>query len=357
MISVEDILSNMSEKKGVVGLTNIGNTCYGNATIQALRHQVDLTIFLLQGSHTKLLQRKPSSEKGKLLESYTSLCRKLWVGEGGTEKTHDFWGNMIPAAVLAGFDQFRIPVAHDAHEFLVFLLDQFHEAMKDEVVMVVKADHGKRQTREALEFWKKTFEKQYSPLVELVFGLQRKAILCGGCQKESVSWETMNMFKVSVPQHSSDTPLQLIDLMCSDAKEETIEAYECDHCAPTRHNAKISQTLWRLGNWVICVLKRIDNTGRRVNTPVEIPMKTSFASLFHSSSTEPSKTDTYELFATIQHHGSANGGHYTSQAKHPVSGRWAFYDDERATVLEHGQLPNLGPSTYIVMFRRIPLSA
>lgn len=353
MISIQELISNMSESKGVVGLTNIGNTCYGNATLQALRHQVDLTIFLLQGSHTKLLQRHPSSEKSKLLEAYAKLCRSLWTGEGGIEKTHDFWSSMIPAAVLAGFDQFRIPVAHDAHEFLVFLLDQFHEAMKDEVTMVVKADHGKKQTREALDFWKKTFEKQYSPLVELVFGLQRKAILCGGCAKESVSWETMNMFKVSVPKITEGTTLQLLDLMCSDAKVETIEDYHCDHCAPKRHTAQISHTLWRLGNWVICVLKRIDNTGRRVNTPVEIPTKTMFSPLFHSASTEPSKNDTYELFATIQHHGSANGGHYTSQAKHPVSGRWAFYDDERATVFEEGRQPILDASTYIVMYRRI----
>ena len=161
------------------------------------------------------------------------------------------------------------------------------------------------------------------------------------------------MFKVSVPKTNDGTSLQLVDLMCSDAKEETIEAYHCDHCAPTRHSAQISHTLWRLGNWVICVLKRIDNTGRRVNTPVDIPLKTTFSNLFHSASTEPSKHDTYELFATIQHHGSANGGHYTSLAKHPVSGRWAFYDDERATVLEEGRLPVLDASTYIVMYRRI----
>jgi ubiquitin C-terminal hydrolase len=340
----------MADKKGLVGLTNIGFTCYGNATLQAIRHQVDFTLFLLQ---TKMLKGKPSNEKTRLLEAYVELLRKLWVGEGGVEETKEFWGTMIPAAIHAGVDHFRIPAPHDAHEFLVFLLDTFHEALADEVIMVVKADQTKRLTRDALEYWKKSFEKSYSPLVELVFGLQRKSISCETCKKESVSWETMNMFKVSVPKNSE--PLELLDCMIQDNKNETIEEYHCEHCTAgashlQRTNATLSQSMWRLGNWVIVVLKRTDNNGKRINTPVNIPLTLSFDKLFHPSSTEPSASQTYELFSTINHHGSAGGGHYTTQGKHPVTGVWAFYDDENVRIIEK---PSLDASTYIVMYRKI----
>ena len=340
----------MSEKKGIVGLTNIGNTCYGNATIQAIRHQVDFTIFLLQGTHKELLGRKSRSEKTRLLESYSDVVQKLWTSENGeTVGTRDMWQQMIPAAVLAGVDHFRMPVAHDAHEFLVFLLDQFHEAMAEEVTMVVRTDPSKKQVRDALEFWKRSFEKSYSPLVELVFGLQRKSVCCEACKNESVSWETMNMVKVSVPS-SSEKPLQLLDLMNGDADAETIDEYSCETCKPTRTKAKITHTLWRLGNWVIIVLKRFDNNGRRINTQVDIPLETSFGSLFHAGSQEPSKNETYSLFSSIHHHGSARGGHYTAHAKHPVSGSWAYYDDESGR--ECSSDPILDASTYIVMYRK-----
>jgi ubiquitin C-terminal hydrolase len=340
----------MSASKGVVGLTNIGNTCYGNATLQALRHQVDFTIFLLQNQQEAFLKRKQSSEKTKLLEAYGELTQTLWSAESGCVSTKPFWGAMIPAAIKAGFEQFRIPMQHDAHEFLVFLLDQFHEAMAEEVSMTIKTSAEHTDTRAALEAWKSAFQKSYSPMVELVFGLQRKSVRCEACKAESISWETMNMSKVSVPKNPSGQ-VTLLDLLAAEDADDAIEGYNCEKCKE-RGKATVSRRLWRLGNWVIIVLKRNENSGRRINTNVEIPLKTTFSTSFHPSSTEPSSRDSYELFATINHHGSSGGGHYTSQAKHPVSGKWAQYDDESGREIQGGG-PHLDPSTYIVMYRRV----
>ena len=66
-----------SEKKGIVGLTNIGNTCYGNAVLQALRHQVHLTIYLLQDKHKELNKRKPVSDKTLLVDAYGQLVKHM----------------------------------------------------------------------------------------------------------------------------------------------------------------------------------------------------------------------------------------------------------------------------------------
>jgi ubiquitin carboxyl-terminal hydrolase 8 len=340
--------------KGITGLTNIGNTCYGNAVIQALRHQVDFTIFLLEGKEKEILSRKEGSEKKRMLESYVELVNELWkgndkgAGSAGVANTRSFWSSMIPCAIKAGVEHFRIPTAHDAHEFLVFLLDQFHEALSEEVSMVVKVDGRKKHIHDALEFWKKTFENSYSPLVELIFGLQRKAICCEECKKESVSWETANMWKVSVPRQTESQPLELLDLMKHEFASEEIEEYSCDGCKPAKTKATISQSMWRFGNWVTIVLKRNENSGRRINTQVNIPLTLSFGSLFHTASQERSGKDIYELFATIHHHGSAGGGHYTSQARHPVSKKWFHYDDESARDID---APMLDASTYIVMYR------
>lgn len=339
----------MSASKGIVGLTNIGNTCYGNATLQALRHQVEFTIYLLQGQHTELLKRKPQTDRSKLMLGYGELVRSLWTSENGHVNTREFWALIIPAAIKSGFEQFRTPIPHDAHEFLVFLLDEFHEALKEEVQMTIKPSVSP-DVSGALSFWKTSFEKSYSPLVELLFGLHRKSIRCDGCGKESVSWETLNILKVSVPAApGAAAPPTLLDLVKAEEGGEEIDGYHCEAC-PQRTHAKISRALWRLGNWMIIVLKRNDNRGRRINTPVDIPLTLSLGDAFHPASQEPSRVDPYELFATIHHHGSANGGHYTAHAKHPVSGRWAHYDDESAREMAE---PSLDASTYIVMYKRV----
>jgi len=337
----------MSSNKGIVGLTNIGNTCYGNATLQAIRHQVDLTIFILQGQHKELLKRKNANEKTRLLESYETLVRSLWNGEGGTVQTRAFWGSMIPAAIKEGFGQFRMAIQHDAHEFLVFLLDQIHEALAEEVTMTLRPSVQTPDVIGALDFWKKSFETSYSPIVELLFCLLRKSVICSECKSESVSWETMNITKACVPK--SDKPIGLLELMQSECKGEEISDYHCLKC-PKRTTAVVGRSYWRLGNWVIVTLKRNENNGRKINTHIDIPLVTSFKSLFHPNSEETSSQASYELFSTIEHHGSSGGGHYTSHAKHPVTDKWAFYDDETGT-----EVPNVrfNSSTYIVMYRKI----
>jgi ubiquitin C-terminal hydrolase len=98
------------------------------------------------------------------------------------------------------------------------------------------------------------------------------------------------------------------------------------------------------------VLKRNEAGGRRIQTQVQIPATVSFEPLFVAASPEPSRTKTYELFASIHHHGSARGGHYTSFARSPVTGAWAHFDDERVTEVAS---PTLDASTYIVMYRSI----
>lgn len=337
----------MSLEKGLCGLTNIGNTCYANATLQALRHQVDLTIYILQDNHMELLKKKKPSEKTELVEAYGQLVKAMWTGETAVVRTVDFWKKMIPAASKVGFEQFRIPIPHDSHEFLMFMLDQIHEALSEEVSMTIRPTVKTPDIISALEYWKTSFQKSYSPMVDLLFFLRRKSVVCSACKNESITWEHRTVNEICVKKCGE--AVELIDLMMDDCKGEDIDEYHCLKC-PTRQTATVSYSYWRLGNWVIITLKRNENSGQRINTHVNIPPKMAFTKLFHEGSEESSAKCEYELFSTIEHHGSNRGGHYTSHSKHPVTGKWVFYDDESATPVDDVRI---NPSTYTVMYRKV----
>ena len=337
----------MSLEKGLCGLTNIGNTCYGNASLQALRHQVDLTIYILQDNHLELLKKKKPSEKTELVEAYGKLVKTMWTGDTSLAKTNEFWNKMVNAASKVGFEQFRIPIPHDSHEFLMFMLDEIHEALSEEVTMTIRPNIKTPDIMNALDFWKKSFEKNYSPMVELLFLLRRKSVVCSGCKNESITWEHRNVTELCVKKSSE--PVELIDLMSDDCKGEDIDEYHCLKC-PTRQKATMSYSYWRLGNWVIITLKRNENTGQRINTHVKIPSRVCFDKVFHKGTEETSSKCDYELFSTIEHHGGSHGGHYTSHAKHPVTGKWVFYDDESATPVNDVRINH---STYTVMYRKV----
>lgn len=318
------------------------------------------------------MENKPKTDKTRLMESYGELVRELWTKEEGYVNTKPFWSAMIPLAMKEGFEQFRIPMAHDAHEFLVFILDQIHEALSEKVTMTIRPPlENTQKTRDAanaLGFWKSAFEKSYSPMVDLLFGLLRKSVTCEICKNDSVTWETMNIHKVCVPK-KADTPLGLLDLMREECKGETIDEYACDHCIaasaseankveevkeekpakPIRTKANKRLSYWRLGNWVIITLKRNENNGRKINTVIDIPKMIEFGELFHPNSEEASAKASYELFSTIEHHGGSGGGHYTSHAKHSVTEKWTFYDDESGIEVPDVRINN---STYVVMYRK-----
>ena len=330
------------QKQGVCGLTNIGNTCYGNAVLQAIRHHVDLTIFFIQDKHVPILKEQQSKE---MIQSYVNMLKLMWTSSGRHENTRPFWKSMVKLALKKSYDQFQYPHPHDAHEFLGFLLDQFHEVLSQPVHMQLRSTSKDMEVSSALSFWKSSFEKGYSPLVELAFSLRRKCTRCEQCNHESVTWETFNMLDVTVP----DTQQNLLDLIISDGKGDSLDDYHCLACAPKKTKATITRSHWRLGSWLIIALKRFDNRQKRIDTLVDIPLETSFTSTFHPTSPEPSFRDTYELFATVNHHGVAGGGHYTAQAKHPVTGEWNLFDDEKSVPIAS---PFIDKSAYIVMYRK-----
>lgn len=339
--------------KGLVGLGNLGNTCYLNSILQALRNTTELTAFFLEGRHQEFLKGKQESMKPVILtKAYVDLLQCTWSGiRGQYIKPQGFFVEMSKAVDDTLFEQFKMKIAHDSHEFLMFMLDNLHQALAEEVNIVITrpapVTEADIMIQKALEFWRDMFRKSYSPLIDLVFGLYQREMHCQGCDKKSYTYETFNCLKVAVTQQE---PMTLDMCLQEELKEETIEGYACEHCSPTRSSAIRRTKIWKLPKILFIALKRFSPTGAKLQTPLVFDPKEeiSFEEQFSGASPEPSRFKKYSLFATIDHFGSSHGGHYTSQAKNPLTGKWHGYDDESVYDIEG---PSIGRSTYICCFR------
>ncbi len=83
-----------------------------------------------------------------------------------------------------------------------------------------------------------------------------------------------------------------------------------------------------------------------MDLPLQDPIV--FQQYFSSDSPEQSQHQAYELFATVDHHGVAGGGHYTAQAQSPLSEKWHLFDDETAHPIDQ---PRVGESTYVLFLK------
>jgi len=348
----------MAANEQLGGIVNMGNTCYANSVLQAFRHCGKIPWIFETGKFNTLFSRDPSPKRKAQQGLATTFADVMTLLQkckrGQSVRPADFWNKLHVLIRNTQFEQFIQKRPHDSHEMYLCILDVLHESISQNVAMKITrpppVTETDRHCIKALETWKRDFEKMYSPLVDLFYGLTHIVVECQECHTKSHSWETFSTLKVHVSRTGTPT---LDEMFQEEFKPEVIEGYACDTCAPKRQNATKTVSIWRLPYYPVIVLKRFSFDGSKIQTPIA-PLPAggqvmSFQKYFSKESPEYAVNTTYSLHSIVDHHGFAGGGHYTAQCKSVSDSKWHIFDDDSVHPLAG---PQVGSSTYMLWFER-----
>lgn len=348
----------MEDKKGQIGLMNMGNTCYLNAVLQCLRHVADLTVFFNKHSDTWI--DKSETKQAELCRAYKTLIHDLWSGYPPAYLRPAGFIHFFRKALHGTmFDHMIAPLQHDSHEALIFIIDQLHESMIRPLKLNVLATKDS-PVYGALTAWKEKVASKYSPIVDYFWGLMQVTVVCQGCKNTSCRYEPFSELVVEFPDNKDAS---LIECMNHQFQGEHIDEYSCDKCSPEpskgsglerpmRYPGIIYRKFWKLPQNFIVVLKRFNNNGSKCTANFTTDLIVKFTDWFAKESVEKSSYSDYSLQSIINHHGSTGGGHYNTQIKNPINGHWDIYDDETVGQLPEKSKPHFGSMNYILFFRK-----
>ncbi|XP_038160526.1 ubiquitin carboxyl-terminal hydrolase 32 isoform X4 [Cyprinodon tularosa] len=189
-------------EKGATGLSNLGNTCFMNSSIQCVSNTKPLSDYFLSGRHLYELNRtNPIGMRGHMAKCYGDLVMELW---SGTQKSVAplklRWTIAKYAPRFNGFQQ------QDSQELLAFLLDGLHEDLNrvhEKPYVELKDSDGRPDWEVASEAWENHLRRNRSIVVDLFHGQLKSQVKCKTCGHISARFDPFNFLSLPLPMDSS----------------------------------------------------------------------------------------------------------------------------------------------------------
>ncbi|XP_022625001.1 ubiquitin carboxyl-terminal hydrolase 2-like isoform X2 [Seriola dumerili] len=327
--------TNSKSAQGLVGLKNLGNTCFMNSILQCLSNTHSLRDYCLHNSHRRDLNNN-SRTNTALMEEFAKLIQTMWTSSSSEAVSPSEFKTQIQryAPRFVGYNQ------QDAQEFLRFLLDGLHNEVNRVTVRprgtVEDFDHLPDEEK-GKKMWSKYLEREDSKVVDLFVGQLKSSLTCSHCGFCSTVFDPF--WDLSLPIAKGHGEVSLMDCVRLFTKEDVLDGDEkptCYRCKARRRCTK-KFTIQKFPKILVLHLKRFSEARRtsKLSTFVNFPMKDLDLREFAS---ENSINAVYNLYAVSNHSGTTMGGHYTAYCRNPNSGEWYTFNDSRVTPMSSSQV-------------------
>ena len=334
--------SKKENPQGLTGLANLGNTCFMNTCIQLLSHTIEL--------HDSIKDKK--IKEGELLHEWRELRNLMW-SEDCTINPGRWLHAVQRTAAKNDMMLFTGYAQNDLPEFLIFLINNFHDTLSRKVSMKIKGipeDDTDDMAIKCYTMMKNMYQKDYSELLNIFFGIHVSQIVNPETKNVlSNSPEPYFIVELPIPTTTEKKALSLYDCFEHYSNPETLEGENAWYNEKTKKKEDVHKQMvfWSLPNILVIALKRFTNMNRKLNMPIDAPLENLDLCKFVKGYNKDSYN--YDLFGVANHTGNAMGGHYFAYIK-GKSGKWHEFNDTNVKEISSNSI--VSPKSYVFFYRK-----
>ena len=333
---LKDWENNLKEDPILIGLNNIGATCYMNASLQCFSNSKKLTEYFL-----KHYQKDP---KNIMANEYYEVLKNLWNRDNNKNA---YSPNSFKDVLSKENPLFAGIAANDSKDLINFLLERFHQELN--IVSNINNINNDTninqpdQTNEQLmlKLFLDEFKEKFNSIISTLFyGILETKSQCQGCNVIKFNFQVYSFLEFPLEQvnqyffNKGKRPL-----LTAEGKNPDVDLYECfeyngkidlmtgenqmfcNQCNKLC-NAYYSTILYSGSNYLIINLNR--GKGGVYECNVIFPEQLNLFNFF----TFKQGITVYELYAVICHLGpSSMSGHFVAYCRNRIDNKWYLYND------------------------------
>lgn len=338
---------------GLTGLANVGNTCYLNSCVQVLSHTYELNNFLKSDFKARVNSQLPDAT---LLLEWNKLREVMW-SRNGVVAPMGFVTSVQRIAKIKNRELFTGHAQNDSSEFLLFLIEGFHNALAREVDMEINghvADETDKLALVSYKMMQNMYQRDYSEMLTLFHGIHVSNISAIDQNQESLSLtaEPFSIMSLPIPANLAEPTLfDCLDLYCA---KEILEGSNAWLNPKTQERVPVHRGIlfWSLPQLLIIDLKRWNTGSQEKQKPkVQKLVRLGLTNLDFSSYVAGYNPTSYiyDLYGVCNHSGGSLGGHYTANVKN-ANGKWYNFND--TNVKEIAELNVVTNQAYCLFLRK-----
>ena len=326
----------------IIGLNNIGATCYMNSTLQCLSNTDELTKYFLTE-----FAYEPNNNNKIMSNAYYNLIQNLWNKNNNNKS---FSPDEFKEKLSQENPLFKGIAANDSKDLIQFLIERLHNEL-NVVNNNYNFDYNQNDQldeQKMKDLFMKELEANYNSIIShLFYGiLETKSQCLGGCNSIKYNFQVYSFIEF---------PLEKVNEFCfntgrkinnNNNKNPDIDLYECFefyrrqelmggentmycHICGKNYDSYYETSLYSTPKNLIINLNR----GRGAVYECNVI----FPEILNLNDFVVDKNNIhYELYAVICHIGpSSMSGHFVAYCKNRMDKRWYLYNDSFVTLCEN----------------------